>query len=107
MDRLGPFSVRVLRRDGVLFPPNAFLQLPLFEAARGGTLLTGFGGDEVFAAWRWVHHADLLARRRRATLRDPIRLARAAAPTALRRRWERRRWRWGEDLPWLRPEAAH
>jgi len=107
MDRLGPFSVRLLRRHGVLFPPNIFLQLPLLEAARGGTLLTGFGGDEVFATWRWAHYADLLARRRRPTPRDPIRFARAAAPAALRRRWERPRWRWGENLPWLRPEAAH
>jgi hypothetical protein len=107
VDRLGPFSVGVMRRHGVLFPPNVFLQVPLVEAARGGRLLTGFGGDEILATWRWSYHADLLAGRRRPTLRDPIRLARAAAPAAWRRRWERRRWHWGENLPWLRPEAAH
>ena len=107
VDRLGPFSVGVMRRHGVLFPPNVFLQVPLLEAARGGRLLTGFGGDEILATWRWSYHADLLAGRRRPTLRDPIRLARAAAPAAWRRRWERRRWHWGENLPWLRPEAAH
>jgi asparagine synthetase B (glutamine-hydrolysing) len=106
MDCLGPFSTRVLRRHGVLYPSNTFLHLPLLDAARGGALLTGFGGDEIFGLWRWSYHADLLARRRRPTLRDPIRFAHAVLPAALRRRRERRRWRWGADLPWLRPDAA-
>jgi hypothetical protein len=106
MDRLGPFSTAVLRRHGVLYPPNAFLQLPLLEAARGGQLLTGFGGDEVFSTWRWRYHADLLAGRRRPTPRDILRLAYAASPGVVRRRREHRRWRWGEDLSWLRPEPT-
>jgi asparagine synthase (glutamine-hydrolysing) len=106
MDCLGPFSAAMLRCHGVLYPSNTFLHLPLLDAARGGTLLTGFGGDEVFALWRWSYHADLLARRRRPTLRDPVRFAHAVLPATLRRRRERRRWRWSEDLPWLRPEVA-
>lgn len=105
MDRLGPFSTAVLRRHGVLYPPNTFLQLPQFEAARGNPLLTGLGGDELFAAWCWRDHADVLARRRRPTLRDALRLTYAASPASVRRRRERRRNRF-RDMPWLRPEVA-
>ena len=105
MDRLGPFSTAVLMRHGVLYPPNTFLQLPLLEAARGSSLLTGFGGDELFATWAWRYHADLLSRRRRPTLRDARRLAYAGSPAAVRRRWQTRLSRsW--DLPWLRPDPT-
>jgi Asparagine synthase len=107
MDRLGPFSVAVLRRHGVLYPPNTFLQVPLLEAARGGRLLSGFGGDELFASWRWRYQADLFARRRRPRPRDSLSLALAGFPPRVRRWWERRRLSdWSEDLPWLRPDAA-
>jgi hypothetical protein len=105
MDRLGPFSVSVLRRHGVLYPPNTFLQIPLLEAARGGCLLSGFGGDELFASWRWRNHADALARRRRPTARDALRLAYAASPGTVRAWREGRRYGL-VGLVWLRPEAA-
>lgn len=105
MERLGPFSLSVLRRHGVLYPPNTFIQIPMLEAARGGTLLSGFGGDELFATWRWRNHADALARRRRPAPLDALRLAYAASPGALRTWREGRRPRLTE-LVWLRPEAA-
>ena len=79
---LGPLSTSALRRHGVVYPPNTFLQLPLLEAARGGTLLSGFGGDELFATWRWRQP------RRRArpapppVALDPLRLGYAASPGA-------------------------
>jgi asparagine synthetase B (glutamine-hydrolysing) len=105
LDRLGPLSVAVIRRHGVLYPPNTFLQVPLLEAARGGTLLNGFGGDELFTWWRWRYHADLFARRRRPRPRDALALALATTPAGVRSWWERRRSSW-EALPWLRPNAA-
>jgi asparagine synthase (glutamine-hydrolysing) len=105
LDRTGPLSVSVLRRHGVLYPPNTFLQLPLLEAARGGCLLSGLGGDELFAGWRWRNHADALARRRRPRSRDGLRVAYAASPRALRKWRETRRYRL-EGLVWLRPDAA-
>jgi asparagine synthase (glutamine-hydrolysing) len=77
----------------------------MLEAARGGTLLSGFGGDELFATWRWRNHADALARRRRPAPLDALRLAYAASPGALRTWREGRRPRLTE-LVWLRPEAA-
>jgi asparagine synthetase B (glutamine-hydrolysing) len=105
LERLGPLSLSVLRRHGVLYPPNTFLQIPLLEAARGGCLLSGLGGDELFASWRWRNHADALARRRRPTPLDPLRLAYAASPGVLRAWREQRRYRL-RGLVWLRPEAA-
>ena len=105
MDRVGPLSLSVLRRHGVLYPPNTFLQLPLIEAARGGCLLTGLGGDELFAGWRWRNHAEALARRRRPTALDALRIAYASSPGALRRWRETRRYRL-VGLVWLRPDAA-
>ncbi len=104
MERLGPPSTAALRRHGVVYPPNTFLQLPLLETARGGTLLSGFGGDELFATWRWRKHADVLARRRRPAALDPLRLGYAASPGALRA-WRERRTARLAELVWLRPEA--
>ena len=105
MDRVGPLSASVLRRHGVLYPPNTFLQLPLLEAARGGCLLTGLGGDEVFAGWRWRRQADALARRRHPSVSDALRLAYAGSPRAVRTWRETRSYRL-VGLVWLRPEAV-
>jgi Asparagine synthase len=102
LDFVGPISGAVLRRHGVLHPSNAFLHLPLLEAARGGSLLTGLGGDHILMAWRGKALADLLAGRRRPAPRDVMRLGYAASPRAVRRVWERHREREGV-LPWLRP----
>jgi asparagine synthase (glutamine-hydrolysing) len=104
MERLGPLSTSALRRHGVVYPPNTFLQLPLLEAARGGSLLSGFGGDELFATWRWRNHADLLAFRRRPAALDPFRLGYAASPVALKA-WRERRTARLSELVWLRPRA--
>jgi asparagine synthase len=103
-DLIGPLSAAVLHRHGVLFPFNAFLHTPLFEAARGGSLLGGLGGDHVFVTWRWRTQADVLARRRPPVPRDTLRLLYAASPRALRKVRERRR---RPDNPrfWLRPDA--
>jgi len=91
LDLVGPVSAAVLRRHGVLHPFNAFFHRPLLEAARGGSLLTGIGGDYLFGGWHWRIPADVLARRKRPVPRDVLRLAYAASPRSPR--------------SWLRPEA--
>lgn len=48
LDALGPAGAAFLRRHGVRWPANAYMHAPLTELARGGTILTGVGGDELF-----------------------------------------------------------
>jgi asparagine synthetase B (glutamine-hydrolysing) len=103
-DFIGPMSSRVLRRHGVLFPANAFLHSPLLEAARGGSLLTGLGGDQIFLSWGRGQLAALLARRRRPVARDLRHIGYAMAPARVRRQVVSRRVE-REAPSWLRPEA--
>lgn len=49
LDALGSASSDVLCRHGVRWPGNAYMHRPVFEAARGGSVLTGIGGDELFS----------------------------------------------------------
>jgi asparagine synthase (glutamine-hydrolysing) len=51
-DMVGPIAARALLRHGLLYPANAYLHLPLLERAGVGTVVTGFGGDQVFGGWR-------------------------------------------------------
>lgn len=79
LDLVGPVAAAALRRHGLLWPFNAHFHVPLLEAARGGTVLTGIGGDELF--------------RSVATTRPPRRarsVALYAAPRPVRRRWHGR-----------------
>lgn len=50
LDALGPYAQRMLRAHGLLWPFNVHFHMPLLDAARGGALLTGAGGDELFEA---------------------------------------------------------
>lgn len=84
LDAIGPHAARVLRRHGLLWPCNIHFHLPLLDLARGGALLTGIGGDELFAA------ATHPTRRRRAF---------GWAPPPLRRAVLARRE--PVDFPWL------
>ena len=87
---------------GVLWPPQAFFNVPLLEAASGGSLVTGSGGDEIFVSWRYRPAADVLARRRRPAARDAARLAYMAAPPPLRLAYEQGRHR-ALAPDWLQP----
>lgn len=91
LDAVGPYARRTLERHGLLWPFNAHFHLPLLERAAGGTLLTGIGGDELWASSR----APVLRRRRRAL---------AYAPFALRRAVLARKE--PIDYPWLRPAGV-
>ena len=54
-----------LRSRGLVWPPALQLDDPVLDAARGGTLLTGEGGDEVLGTRRVTPLALLLKMRRR------------------------------------------
>jgi asparagine synthase (glutamine-hydrolysing) len=101
---LGPVARRALAEHGVLWPPNVHLLAPLLEAARGGSLLTGFDGDRLFGGRGWGRLAGIASGRIAPTWRDLRDLARLAAPTPVRTAWVRRRA--PLRLAWLRPGAA-
>ncbi len=99
LELLGPVAGDILRRHGVLWPPFSFIQTPIFGRARGGTVLTGVGGDETLARGAlsrcrgrgWV---------RRSNLRT---LAVVVAPRGVRRRIFARQPQ--VPIPWLHPAA--
>ena len=104
LDAVGPVATGVLRRHGLLWPFNAHFHAPLLEAARGGSLLTGIGGDEIFGRSRWARATAVLTLRERARLRDVPGVALFASPRPLRRAVLRRRF--PAAFPWLTPAAT-
>jgi hypothetical protein len=104
LDYLGPVACEALRKHGHLYPANVHLHGPALERARGGTLLTGWGGDDVFANWRLARIAGALRARSRPRPADARRLAFWSLPRPVREALARR---FG-TLPvhWLTP-AAH
>jgi hypothetical protein len=104
LDAIGPVAMRGLRRHGLLWPFNAHFHAPLLDEAKGGSLLTGIGGDELFGVPRFARAYDVVSGHVRPRPRDLMRLALWASPQALRRTLIARRM--PVELPWLRP-AAH
>lgn len=49
LEALGLIARTTLARHGLYWPANAHVLVPLLDAARGGSLLTGTGGDELFS----------------------------------------------------------
>jgi asparagine synthase (glutamine-hydrolysing) len=103
LDCVGPVAQRVLERHGLLWPFNTHFHVPLLELARGGSLLTGIGGDELLEVSSWTRVADVLRGRVRPEPRDLLRLGFVLAPAPVRAIVLRRRL--PDPFPWLRPEA--
>lgn len=105
LDLVGPVATALLRRHGLIWPPNSHFHAPVLERAAGGSVLTGIDGDGLFGCWRWERAAAVLDRRVRPTPRDLLRVGLALSPPLLRRLHDRR----GSPpaLPWLTPEARH
>jgi Asparagine synthase len=102
LDLVGPVAAALLRRYGPMWPPNSHFGGLLASHARGGTFVTGVGGDELLAPSAY-EAARVLSRVRRPQLGDVRGVAAVIAPTALRA-WRARRGI--EALPWLTPDAA-
>ncbi len=104
LDLLGDIAQRCLVEVGLTWPANAYLHVPVFRAAHGGTVLTGLDGDGLFGDWRWGHAQWVLHRKVAARPRDVVRIAFAVAPASLRRAAFGLR---GVYVPdWLSPEAG-
>ncbi len=85
LDLLGEVARGTLTRHGLLWPPNAYLHVPILERAAGGTLLTGLDGDGLLGDWRWSRAQSVLRGRVRPVPRDALRIALAFGPERLRR----------------------
>ena len=103
LDVVGPIATEVLRRHGMLWPFNAHFHVPLLEAARGGSLLTGIGGDEVFGRSLWARATEVLTLREKPCPRDAARIALLVSPHSVRGRVLARRF--PAAFPWLTDAA--
>jgi hypothetical protein len=103
LDLLGPYAQQLTLEHGNLFPFNAHFSAPLVERARGGSLLTGVGGDEVFGTMAWPRAARLLRPTGPWLSRGAGRVL-AGTPMPLRR-WTLRQ-QLDTDRPWMTVEAA-
>lgn len=104
LDLVGPLATSVLSRYGPMWPPTSHLEIPLVRQAKGGTLLTGEGGDELFGPHRAVALSTLLGHRRRPPARSVRRTALAVIPRKARTRVLAIRLR--PTFPWLRADAS-
>jgi asparagine synthase (glutamine-hydrolysing) len=103
LDAIGPVAQSVIERHGLLWPCNSYFHAPIFEAAAGGAVLTGIGGDEAFMGCSWDRALAVLHGRVRPVPRDLVRVGFALAPAAVKRPFIRR---WLPELfPWLQPRA--
>lgn len=103
-DLVGPVAREALATRGVLWPPALQTHDVVFEHLRGGSVLTGEGGDAVLGNRRSTPLA-ILRRRRRP---DPAAVryaAREALPRPARERLARRMLRSGVQARWMRPAA--
>jgi asparagine synthetase B (glutamine-hydrolysing) len=105
LEVVGPYADAVLRRHGLLYPLNTHFHAPILEHARGGSLLTGIGGDEVLSATRYRRLNSVMHGSESPRPRDVLSIVGAYGPAWIRRlALSRHDEYW---LPWLTPSANH
>lgn len=107
LDAVGPVATQLMRRiEGPLWPPVIHQVLPVLEAARGGALIGGEGGDTAFGPTRASVAVRVATRRLR---RSPVtfrQIAQDLAPRPARKRLLAHGIRLEFERPWLTPDAA-
>ena len=103
LDLIGPVAQRVMKRHGLIAPCTAYVGLPALEDAAGGTSLSGLEGDGLFGGWTMARAWSVLQGWVRPEPRDVLRIARLAAPEAVRDRLVRRRF--ALDASWVLSDA--
>ena len=102
-DVLGPMARSILSRHGLFWPPNSHTTVPMLEAASGGSLLTGNGGDEVF---RSVVKVKTMTPLQVLRTMPPHRALMVGVVNSLPLRWKiLAQYHHGLRFPWLRPRA--
>jgi asparagine synthase (glutamine-hydrolysing) len=106
LDAVGPVAQRAMLRHGLLWPFNLHFHLPIVEAARGGTLVTGFGGDELGRSSVTLNAERAVARRRISGPRELLHIGYRLSPAAVRHSRELfRRLELRETFPYLTAKA--
>ena len=106
LDLVGPLATSLLVRYGAVWPPLLHSNMPMLEVVRGGSLLTGEGGDEVLGVD--AHRIAPITRMIRTPLavrrRHVVPIAESIAPA----RWRARQQLNDPDADqrWLRPPAV-
>jgi asparagine synthase (glutamine-hydrolysing) len=104
LDVVGPVATRALARHGLLWPFNTHFHIPMFEHAGRGSVVTGFGGDELGLSTSTARAERILAERRIRRRSDLFVLGLAVSPRSVRRAVHTRRQRRElEARPWLTP----
>jgi asparagine synthase (glutamine-hydrolysing) len=101
LDFVGPWAQQVLRRHGVLWPANDYVDMPLLQQASSGSFIDGVDGDSVFRSNYQSLMQTLRGRRLpgRAALRDLRFLLKSKAARHAHAR------HLSPSLPWLTPAA--
>ncbi|NHC15334.1 asparagine synthase-related protein [Motilibacter deserti] len=102
-DVLGERALNVLRTYGLVWPPLGHTHSPLWELARGGSFLTGEGGDEVMMERRVSVFTGTWQRRPRPSRRLLEGMVESGAPSFVRRRRLRRFVEAHDEHPWMQP----
>ena len=103
LDFVGPWAQQVLRRYGLLWPANDYIDLPLLEQAGCGSFIDGVDGDSIFHSNYLKLLQTLHGRRKpgRAALRDLSFLLKS------REARKAQAYRASLQLPWLTARAQH
>ncbi len=106
-DAVGPVATSALLRHGLLWPFNTHFHAPIIQRAAGGSVVTGFGGDELGNSLGSARAEQLLSSRRPKHWSDLLVIGLALSPKPVRAAVHRRRSRadMGE-VPWLTDEGA-
>jgi len=102
LDLVGPVAAAAMRRHGLLWPCNAHFHAPIVAAAAHGSVVTGFGGDELAVLSATSRAERVLACRARPRLTDALVVGLAVSPRPVRTWVHARRARLSlQELPWL------
>jgi hypothetical protein len=106
LDAVGPVARSMLREHGLVWPFNLHFHLPIIEAAAHGSVITGFGGDEVGRSSAGMWGERLVEQGWRGSPKHMALVAYSRGPSRVR--WARqvtRRRRDRQELPWLTARA--
>jgi len=106
-DAVGPVATEALLRHGLLWPFNTHFHAPIIERAAGGSVVTGFGGDELGNSLGAARAERILGTRHLAGWRDLLVVGLAVSPPAVRSMVHRRRARNElSAVTWLTDEGS-